>query len=165
MDDDDRIDLSKMDPIFPDSSPPHLRARIKELESKLSSEREEWEKAAAEFEVEIENQFDRIKELEGRLDAERKEWEVAASEFEVEIENQFDRIKGLEGRLDKALELLKKCVTTGYSRHEINCFLADSATGVETQSTIGQSARCDWGSGTGAQCKYALGHHGPHDFI
>lgn len=34
--------------------------------------------------------------------------------------------------LEQARELLRKCVTTGYSRHEINCFLAGQAPAVET---------------------------------
>jgi hypothetical protein len=62
------------------------------------------------------------------------EWqsaEKARGEISKLAESYAKQRNGLSLRLGAALELLKKCVTSGYSRHEINCFLADSAPDVE----------------------------------
>lgn len=58
--------------------------------------------------------------------------ELAALKAEVER---------LQANWTAARELLLKCVTTGYSRHELNCFLSDTADEAPAQSTAGGNPR------------------------
>lgn len=48
-----------------------------------------------------------------------------------------DEIVRLRGAVIRARDLLRKIVATGYSRHEINCFLAADENGVDAFAEVG----------------------------